>query len=83
MKYIEELVNGNCFIFDEDVYLLTSDFKKNGQKLAYNMSNGTPRWMNSQTIVEATQIYTLDKENNIVPVVKEYAKVLPQNTNLS
>jgi hypothetical protein len=68
MKYIEELNPGDCFTFDSSLFILTSDFKKNGQKLSYSLCSGQPRWMNSQDIVESTSIYTLDENNNISPV---------------
>ena len=79
MKYIEELSAGECFTFNNQLFILTIDFKKNGQKLAYCLVDGSSRWMNSQDIVESTSIYTLDDNNNISPVIKKYEPVVIQN----
>lgn len=68
MKYIEELSCGDCFKIDNQLFILTSDFRKNGQKLAYSLLSGNPRWMNSTDITETISIYTLDENNNISPV---------------
>jgi hypothetical protein len=68
MKYLEEINNGDCFLYDNYVYVLTSDFKKNGSKLAYRLDNGFPKWFESSTIIEDIQIYRMDKNNNIIPI---------------
>jgi|688.fasta_scaffold00642_68 hypothetical protein len=73
MKYLEEIKNGDCFIHDNFVYLLTSDFKKDGSKLSYRLDNGFPQWFNNTVIVEDIQIYRMDKQNNIIPI-KETTK---------
>lgn len=72
MKYIEELSNGDSFKFNNKVFLLTSDFKKSGAKLAYSLEDGSPKWFDSQAIVESLQIYTLDNENNTIPIKITY-----------
>ena len=68
MKYIEELSNGDCFEYDRSKFLLTADFRKNGDRLAYSVIDGTAKWFNSQSIVDICPIYTLDNNNNIIPV---------------
>jgi hypothetical protein len=73
MKYIEEINGGDCFEFGNNKYLLTSDFKKSGSKLAYNLTNGLAKWFDAQDIIEICPVYTLDSNNNIVPI-KEYTK---------
>lgn len=73
MKYIEELTPGESFILNENVFILTIDFRKNGSRLAFNMSNGEPKWLQSDAMVEVEPLYRLDKENNIIPV-KQYQK---------
>lgn len=75
MKYIEELSVGECFLYKNTVYILTTDFKNNGDKRCVNLSDGSNKWLSSQEIVNTTQIYTLDNNNNIIPVkptAKEY-----------
>ena len=79
MKYIEELSAGECFTHDNQLFILTVDFKKNGQKLAYSLINGSSRWMNSQDIIEVSPIYTLDENNNISPVIKKHEPVVIQS----
>lgn len=73
MKYLEELKAGGCFSYQENIYLLTSDFKSNGKKLCYNLADGSCRWLQQETIVEDEQLYILDKNNNIHPI-KEHKK---------
>jgi len=73
MKYAEELNSGDCFVYENVKYLLTSDFRKNGSRLAYSLSNGFPLWIQSNAIVENLQIYHLDKDNNII-AIKETIK---------
>lgn len=68
MKYVEELNSGDCFIHNNLYYLLTTDFKKNGNKLAYSLLSGTPLWLDSKEIVNLSPVYTLDNENNIIPI---------------
>ncbi len=70
-KYIEELEPGSMFVYDNSVYLLTVDFKKDNSRLAYNIHNGNPRWLRSNLIIEPTEIYTLDKDNNTIPLKRE------------
>lgn len=73
MKYLEELSHGESFTYENNIFLLTSDFKKDDTKLCYNLSSGFAKWIKSDAIVDICPIYTLNKENNIVPI-KEYKK---------
>jgi hypothetical protein len=68
MKYIEEIENGDCFEYKGSKFLLTSDFRKNGNRLGYNLTNGLPKWFDAQDIINVCQIYTLDCNNNLEPV---------------
>lgn len=68
MKYIEELNCGDTFSFKDHIYLLTSDFKSNGQKLCYSLINGFPVWLNSDAIVNSEPVYILDQNNNTIPI---------------
>lgn len=67
MKYLEELSPGDCFISTETFFLITCDFKKD-KRLCYNLLNGTPRWLDNNLVVENSPIYTLDNNNNIIPI---------------
>jgi len=68
MKYIEELDPGNIFSYNNNIYLLTIDFKKNRSKLAFSLKDGTPLWFEPECIVEKISLYTLDPSNNITPI---------------
>lgn len=67
MKYIEELECGDTFSYKDMMYLLTSDFKSNGNKLCYSLSNGFPIWLSSETIVNHEPIYFVNN-SNIIPI---------------
>lgn len=68
MKYIEELAPGDCFDLDGKFYLLTSDFKSNGDKLCYSLECGHSKWIKSNDIVNILPIYKLDEDNSIVAI---------------
>lgn len=68
MKYAEELSAGDCFLYNNSKYLLTSDFRKNGSRLAYSVTNGFSLWIESNAMVDLLPIYYLDKDNNIIPI---------------
>lgn len=68
MNYIEELEGGSTFSYDNKLFLLTSDFKKDGSRMSIDMANGFPLWLKSQTIVESTPLFKLDSENNIIAI---------------
>ena len=73
MKYIEELQAGETFVLDKENFIITSDFKANGNRLAYSLKNGYPKWISSDAAVKIEPIYILDEEQNISPVF-EYKK---------
>lgn len=79
MKYIEELSVGDAFVFQDQIYILTSDFKKNGDKSCVNLKNGLSRWLSSQETVEISPIYTLDQDNTIIPVKPVLTNEPPKN----
>lgn len=84
MKYIEELTNGDCFLYENSVYLLTSDFKKDGSRLCYRIDMGFPKWFEPTVVVENTEIYRMDQHNNIIPIreTKKNDQTILQNQNI-
>lgn len=68
MKYIEELIAGNTFVINDNIFLLTSDFKKDGSKLAYSIIGGNAKWFKASDIVDIMPIYHLDEQNNVAPI---------------
>ena len=72
-KYIEELNPGDSFTHLEEKYLLSYNFKKNGDRSAINLRNGQSQWFISNQIIDVIQLYYLDKDNNII-AIKEVKK---------
>lgn len=73
MKYIEELESGDAFIVHDQYFILTMDFKKNGDKLAVCLSNGQQQWVKSSDMVNTIDLFTIDK-NNLIIAIKERTK---------
>lgn len=67
-KYIEELNQGDSFVVDACIYTLTTDYKKDGKRLAFSLKDGSCRWFEGSCMVENIQLYTMDKDNNIIPI---------------
>lgn len=80
MKYIEEIGCGDCFEINNKYYLLTQDFKKNGDRLCMSLEDGFVKWFQSDTIINPIDIFTMDKDNNIL-AIKERKKADVPNTN--
>jgi hypothetical protein len=80
MKYLEELSCGETFVSDNNYWFLTCDFSSQGKRLCYNMNSGYAKWLKPDIMVEICPIYTLDKDNNIIPI-KIYSK--NENSNIS
>ncbi len=73
MKYIEELIAGDTFLTkDNDIFLLTIDFKNNGQRLGYCLTTGIPRWFNGNDTVKQNSLYQVDEHNNVIPIKTIY-----------
>lgn len=68
MKYLEEISPGDSFRYENNFYILTIDFKRNGDKLCYSLNDGSPKWLESKTVIETDPIFSLDKDNNIIPI---------------
>jgi hypothetical protein len=70
MKYIELVNSGNCINHNNCYYIVTSDFKKNGQRLCISITDGSSRWLEPNTMIEIIQLFYTDKDNNIVPFIE-------------
>lgn len=79
MKYLEELNPGECFRLEESLFLVTCDFKSNGDRLCYSLDEGHPKWIKANSVVTIDPIYTLNSDNTII-AVKNYDK---QDINIS
>ncbi len=82
MKYIEELKSGDCFLYENQYFLLTSDFKRDGKKLCYSLKDGFPKWFENNCIITHEQVYSLDKDNNVVAIKPTENNNVPQNQNI-
>jgi len=65
---LEEISPGDSFRYENNLYILTIDFKRNGDKLCYSLNDGSPKWLESKTVIETDPIFSLDKDNNIIPI---------------
>ena len=83
MKYLEELDIGDCFSFSGNHFILTADFKKNGDKLAVCLSNGLSQWVGLSCIIDPIDIFTLDTENNIIAMKERKKDAANTNPNIS
>ena len=77
MKYIEELISGDCFLLNEEYFILTSDFKSDGQRYSVSLKTGLNRWLKSDNMVEQIDIFTLDKHNNILAIKERQKNDIP------
>jgi hypothetical protein len=68
MKYLEELNPGVLFSYNETYWVVTSDFKKNGDRMCISIKDGFPSWMSSNTTVQEVDGYVLDANNNFVAI---------------
>lgn len=79
MKYIEEIIPGDIFSYNNQIYVLTSDFKSSGSRMSVSLDNGFPVWLDGQTMIETLPLFQLDKDNNIIPI----KNVSSPSTNIS
>jgi hypothetical protein len=86
MKYIEELKPGDIFVWKQQRYVLSSDFRpfKNNttRHMSISIQNGSCKWFKSDEIVDIAELYYRDKEGNIL-LVKEYENNDTQNNDFS
>jgi hypothetical protein len=73
MKYIEEICFGDCFIYNNIKYILTTDFKNDGKRMCISLVDGTIKWINSNEMIDIIDIFTFDKDSNII-AIKERKK---------
>jgi hypothetical protein len=73
MKYIEEISIGDCFILENNKYILTTDFKKSGQRMCVNLTDGSIKWIEGNIVIDQIDIFMVDKETNII-AIKERKK---------
>jgi hypothetical protein len=67
-KFIEELGAGDIFEVENQRFVITSDFKKNGDRLCINLNTGNVRWFKSDSHVIHISLYAMDNNNNFHPI---------------
>lgn len=73
MKYIEEISFGDCFIYNNNKYILTTDHKNNGQRMSISLVDGSIKWIKANEMIDIIDIFTFDKDSNII-AIKERKK---------
>jgi hypothetical protein len=84
MKYLEELSSGDSFLYNNNVYVITKDFrikKDNTEFCCINMFDGFVKWIQSNTVVESIVLYYLDNDKNLI-AIKEYKDEFTENKNI-
>lgn len=77
---------GDTFLTkDNQIFLLTIDFKNSGDKLAYCIKTGIPRWFKSNDVVNQDNLYHIDENNNVIPVktIHDTPTNIPQVTSVA
>lgn len=85
MKYLEELDHGSCFVFEDQKFILTKDFRsrsKNTEFCCINITTGFVQWIEGNQIVKIINLYYIDDEKNLV-AIKEYTDEFSKNQNIS
>jgi hypothetical protein len=82
-KFIEELNCGDAFEFEDRRFLVTSDFKKNGDRLCIDINSGNSRWLKPDCHIDHISLYTMDKDNNFTPIKENKSDAPPQAANIS
>ena len=66
--YIEEIPSGRTFFYNNELFLITTDIKKDGSRLCISMRNGFVRWLKANTVVKTVSLYYINNDNNFLPI---------------
>lgn len=83
MKFIEELLTGDCFTAENRFFIVTTDFKKNNNRLCICLETGSSRWFEANAVVEHINIYRLDKDNNLISFKETQKDDVAKNQDIS
>jgi hypothetical protein len=67
-KYVEELEGGDVFLLNNEYFSVSTDYKKNGDKMCVSLKSGNIKWVAGNSVIDHTAIYTMDSENNLVSI---------------
>jgi len=82
MKYLEELLIGDCYTHSGKQYIITTDYKKNGSRLCICLIDGTTYWAPSDLMIDPIDIFTVDKDSNIVAIKERKKDVVDKTTDI-
>jgi hypothetical protein len=68
---ISKLIFGCTFSFNDNIFLLTQDRNRKDQRNCINIKNGSSQWIDESTEVQVVPLYTLDKDNNFMPLKED------------
>jgi hypothetical protein len=72
MKYLEEIEAGDTFAYQNYFYVLSSDYRETKNKqtsyMCLGLNDGLVRWFLGSIMIEPTQLYHLDINNNFSPL---------------
>lgn len=72
-SYLEELDNGDSFEYEDNKFVVTTDYKQDSSRLCICLKDGSSRWLASNCIVNKIQLFIMDKDNCII-AIKETKK---------
>lgn len=82
MKYLEELMPGDIFSHNNEIYLLSMDHRKDKDKKKHSMcislSTGMTRWLADNSVADIVDLYRIDSNNNFAPIKSNNKNVSDQ-----
>jgi hypothetical protein len=71
--FIESLSPGDTFEFNNNNYIITYDYKKNGDRLAINLKDGSVKWFNPSDMINKISIFYMNQDHHMI-AIKESSK---------
>jgi hypothetical protein len=71
MKLLEELSGGDVFLYNNNIFILTIDYKQRQNiqlKNCISLKDGSSRWIESSILVENVPIFTTQTDGTIIPI---------------
>lgn len=70
MKYLEEIKSGDLFLYNNNRFIITTDYKKSSnhsiKRMCVSIENGSIHWINDDAIVGGLDLYYRDNDGNIL-----------------
>jgi hypothetical protein len=68
---ISKLLFGSTFLLNHNIFILTQDRNRLDQRNCINIKTGSSQWIDDSIDVEIVPLYTLDKNNNFMPLKED------------